>query len=159
MIQRSFAGLKFVSPAFSTPCLSSGAVNRSDAWHITVALPAQQRCAQTISANVLKYSTQISVHFSMDRRPVVLSWDLQALSSEFPTIIWVSLTDNGVHYFWLVLPKVCFWVTMETSHLATSQFAINRYSFSSRECGTTSHKLWGRIGWWRVILMATWPYI
>ena len=55
MIQRSFAGLKFVSPAFSTPCLSSGPVNRSDAWHITVALPAQQRCAQTISANVLKF--------------------------------------------------------------------------------------------------------
>ena len=27
MIQRSFAGLKFVSPAFSTPCLSSGPVN------------------------------------------------------------------------------------------------------------------------------------
>ena len=53
MIQRSFAGLKFVSPAFSTPSLSSGPVNRSDAWHIAVALPAQQRCAQTISANVL----------------------------------------------------------------------------------------------------------
>ena len=55
MIQRSFAGLKFFSPVFSTPCLSSGLVNRSDAWHITVALPAQQRCAQTISANVLKF--------------------------------------------------------------------------------------------------------
>ena len=54
MIQRSFAGLKFFSPVFSTPCLSSGPVNRSDAGHITVALPAQQRCAQTISANVLK---------------------------------------------------------------------------------------------------------
>ena len=54
MIQRSQRGLKFVSPAFSTPCLSSGPVNRSDAWHITVALPAQKGCAQTISANVLK---------------------------------------------------------------------------------------------------------
>ena len=53
MIQRSKLGLKFFSPAFSTPCLSSGPVNRSDAWHITVALPAQKGCAQTISANVL----------------------------------------------------------------------------------------------------------
>ena len=54
MIQRSKLGLKLFSPAFSTPCLSSGPVNRSDAWHITVALPAQKGCAQTISANVLK---------------------------------------------------------------------------------------------------------
>ena len=54
MIQRSKLGLKFFSPAFSTPCLSSGPVNRSDAWHNTVALPAQKGCAQTISANVLK---------------------------------------------------------------------------------------------------------
>ena len=54
MIQRSFTGLKFFSPAFSTPCLSSGPLNRNDAWLITVALPAQQRCAQKISANVLK---------------------------------------------------------------------------------------------------------
>ena len=54
MIQRSKLGLKFFSPAFPTPCLSSGPVNRSDAWHITVALPAQKGCAQTISANVLK---------------------------------------------------------------------------------------------------------
>ena len=49
MIQRSKLGLNFFSPAFSTPCLSSGPVNRSDAWHITVALPAQKGCAQTIS--------------------------------------------------------------------------------------------------------------
>ena len=42
MIQKSKLGLKFFSPAFSTPCLSSGPVNRSDAWHITVALPAQK---------------------------------------------------------------------------------------------------------------------
>ena len=54
MIQKSKLGLNFFSPAFSTPCLSSGPVNRSDAWHITVALPAQKGCAQTISANVLK---------------------------------------------------------------------------------------------------------
>ena len=54
MIQRSKHGLKFFSSAFSTPCLSSGPVNRSDAWHITIALPAQKGCAQTISANVLK---------------------------------------------------------------------------------------------------------
>ena len=47
MIQRSKLGQKFFSPAFSTPCLSSGPVNRSDA------LPAQKGCAQTISANVL----------------------------------------------------------------------------------------------------------
>ena len=53
MIQRSKLGLKFFSPVFSTPCLSSGPVNRSDAWHIAVALPAQKGCAQTISANVL----------------------------------------------------------------------------------------------------------
>ena len=54
MIQRNKLGLNFFSPAFSTPCLSSGPANRSDAWHITVALPAQKGCAQTISANVLK---------------------------------------------------------------------------------------------------------
>ena len=30
MIQRSKLGLKFFFPAFSTPCLSSGPVNRSD---------------------------------------------------------------------------------------------------------------------------------
>ena len=54
MIQRSKLGLNFFSLAFSTPCLSLGPVNRSDAWHITVALPAQKGCAQTISANVLK---------------------------------------------------------------------------------------------------------
>ena len=30
MIQRSKLGLKFFSPAFSTPCLSSGPVNRSE---------------------------------------------------------------------------------------------------------------------------------
>ena len=58
MIQRSKLGLKFFSPAFSTPCLSSGPVNRSDAWHITVTLPAQKGCAQTISANVLKASLE-----------------------------------------------------------------------------------------------------
>ena len=48
----------FFSPAFWTPFLSSGPVNRtntwSDAWHITLTLPVQQRCTQTISANVLK---------------------------------------------------------------------------------------------------------
>ena len=60
MIQRSKIGLKFFSPTFSTPCLSSWPVNRSDAWHITVALPAQQRCAQTSSANVLKPQKAIS---------------------------------------------------------------------------------------------------
>ena len=52
MIQRSK-----IDP-FSAPCLSSGPIvtnTWSDAWHITVALPAQQRCAQTISANVLKF--------------------------------------------------------------------------------------------------------
>ena len=54
MIQRSKLDLNFFSPAFSTPCLSSGPVNRSDAWHIEVALPAQKGCAQTISVNVLK---------------------------------------------------------------------------------------------------------
>ena len=54
MIQRSFTGVKFFPPALSTSCLSSGPLNRSDAWLITVALPAQQRCAQKISANVLK---------------------------------------------------------------------------------------------------------
>ena len=53
MIQRGKLSLKFFCPAFSTPCLSSGPVNCSDAWHITVALPAQKGCAQTISANVL----------------------------------------------------------------------------------------------------------
>ena len=33
----------------------------SDAWHITVALHAQQRCAQTISANVLKKNLKIGL--------------------------------------------------------------------------------------------------
>ena len=64
MIQRIKISLKFFSPAFSTPCLSSGPVNRSDAWHITVALPAQQRCAQTISANVLKLQPAINTCFA-----------------------------------------------------------------------------------------------
>ena len=68
MIQRSKLGLKFISPVFSTPCLSSGPVNRSDACHIAVALPAQKGCAQTISANVLKQpSLLISNVLAIDR--------------------------------------------------------------------------------------------
>ena len=63
MIQRSKSGLKFFSPAFSSPCLSSGPVNRSDMWHITVALPAQKDCAQTISANVLKHYGSVFFYF------------------------------------------------------------------------------------------------
>ena len=49
MIQRSKLGLKFFSQAFSTPCLSSGPVNRSDACRVTCA-----EGLRTISANVLK---------------------------------------------------------------------------------------------------------
>ena len=61
MIQRSKIGLKFFPPAFSTPCLCSGSANRSDAWHITVALPAQKDCAQTVSANVLNWTPRFTL--------------------------------------------------------------------------------------------------
>ena len=62
MIQRSKIGLKFFSPAFFDAMFifgtSQSKLIREVMRDITVALPAQQRCAQTISANVLKLPTR-----------------------------------------------------------------------------------------------------
>ena len=100
MIQRSKLGLKIFSPAFSTPCLSSGPVNRSDAWHITVALPAQKGCAQTISANVLKstYMDDSIDSLENDEEGVELYHQLKALweAANMQARKWISNSpDRG----------------------------------------------------------------
>ena len=118
MTQRSKLGLNFFSPAFSTPCLSSGPVNRSDAWHITVALPAQRGCAQTISANVLKqprrrlqqkphkfaYLTMKNSIFARFARALFIFWhfvDVFVLSTTWNDLF-CSCVDN-VSIWWQML--------------------------------------------------------
>ena len=145
MIQRSKLGLKFFSPAFSMPCLSSGPVNRSDAWHITVALPAQKGCAQTISANVLKMSFpwffQFKVKFSTCINHVALKrWKLKrscalALTAGMRRLsenynIWIIIVFYTGIYFNL---EICYtWQVRLQSYLDLVPACIIRHTLTDR---------------------------
>ena len=77
MIQRSFAGLKFFSPVFSTPCLSSGPES-IEVMRDILQSRYQQRCAQTISANVLKSPF---ARFSIHAPDFIKLWQMRVIKT------------------------------------------------------------------------------